>query len=303
MVPETTLNVTIVGAGIGGLFAARVLREKHNVTVLERSSGVNEVGAALSPGPNATQFLYKYGWDAKRAGAMDVENVVSRNAADEVIVSKDVTQLAKIAGSPWKAIHRVDLVNELHRLATAPSSDLGISGSPAKVYWRTIVNDVDVQSGDVTLEDGTVIHSDLVVGKSTTPSHLVDNPWKHLTHQPTGADGIRSVVRPHITGEPCVPRPTGTSMFRFVMPREMVESTKWAFLIHDRSITRYSHVSEEGDRAIWAYPCRNHQLLNVACMAPDSMINLPTKASWVSPGEVQDLLRVFHDFKIAPLLA
>ena len=51
------LNVTIVGGGISGLVVAQVLREKHNVTIIERYAGNHEFGAAITLGPTAVPRL------------------------------------------------------------------------------------------------------------------------------------------------------------------------------------------------------------------------------------------------------
>lgn len=158
------LNITIVGCGIGGLFAARVLREKHNVTIMEKSSGGNEVGAAVTPGPNATKWLYKYGWDPKRCGALSLGQVRTLDHKGTLVQEHDVSGIKKIFGSDWHVVHRIDLWNELFRLATAPSEELGVSGSPANIRWRADVVDVDVESGDVRLADGTIVSADLVIG-------------------------------------------------------------------------------------------------------------------------------------------
>lgn len=165
MVPNPPLSITIVGGGIAGLFAARVLREQHNVTILEKSSGGNEIGAAVTPGPNATKWLYKYGWNPKKCGALSLGKVRTLDHNGNLMQEQDVSGIKDLFGSDWHVVHRIDLWQELLRLATASSEDLGISGSPAQIVWRSDVVRVDVESGDVQLADGTTIHSDLVIGK------------------------------------------------------------------------------------------------------------------------------------------
>lgn len=160
------MQISIIGAGIAGLFAARVLREKHHVTVLERSAGGNEVGAAITPGPNATRILDQYGWEARNCGALVLEKARTLDHKGNLIQETVLTGIKKAFGSDWHVVHRIDLWNELLRLATAPSEELGIDGAPATIKWRADVVDVNMDSGDVRLGNGTVVPSDLVIGKT-----------------------------------------------------------------------------------------------------------------------------------------
>lgn len=103
------------------------------------------------------------------------------------------------------------------------------------------------------------------------------------------------------------PRSTGSSMFRFVIPREVVNQvTPDAPL--GRSGSRSGselnvRLALDGTkRSVVSYPCRNHELLNVGCIASNALINLPTADSWVAPGTKEDLLRVFGDFYVRPIL-
>lgn len=101
------------------------------------------------------------------------------------------------------------------------------------------------------------------------------------------------------------PIASGSSMFRFVLPRDVVNqvtpnddpknSTKRAEL-------EIRIASDGSGRSVVTYPCRNHELLNVGCIAPDSLINLPITDSWSAPGTKGDLLRVFGDFYVRPIL-
>ncbi|KAK2596296.1 hypothetical protein N8I77_013192 [Diaporthe amygdali] len=282
MSEHTGLKITIIGGGIAGLFAARVLREKHRVTILERSSGGNEVGAAVTPGPNATRILDQYGWDPSRCGALVLGKTRTMDHNGNLIKETDLSGIKQAFGSDWHVVHRIDLWNELLRLATAPSEDLGIRGSPARVEWRAEVVDVDAESGDVKLGDGTVVPSDLVIG----------------------ADGIKSATRHLVVGkEGDQPRPSGASIFRFILPRETVDKVDSQAIDPSRPAELTLRIALDGSRrTIVSYPCRNHELLNIGCIAPNSLIDLPPADSWVAPGEKADLLRVFGDFHFRPLL-
>ena len=56
------ISISIIGAGIAGLSAAIALAHKgFNVTLLEKSFELTEVGAGLQLSPNATRILSKWG--------------------------------------------------------------------------------------------------------------------------------------------------------------------------------------------------------------------------------------------------
>lgn len=57
-------------------------------------------------------------------------------------------------------IHRVDLHNELRRLATGPDG----KGRPAKLHLSSPVASVDADKGIVHFQSGETRHFDLVVG-------------------------------------------------------------------------------------------------------------------------------------------
>ena len=158
------LKVTIVGGGLAGALAGRVLREHHSVTILERSSDPLEVGAAINVGPNGTRILQRLNFDQQKCGSIAVGQMRTWSKDGELKQDTHV-DFIKDYGSPWLFQHRADLRSEFIRLATAASADLGLQGNPAELRFGVRVVNVDTVRGVVTLDSGEEIESDLVIGK------------------------------------------------------------------------------------------------------------------------------------------
>lgn len=273
------LDVTIVGAGLAGAIAARVMREKHNVTIIERFSGGHEVGAAINLGPTAVKIIDNLGFDRKRAGSVVANSVRSLDKAGKLLQTNDMTKFACISQADWLFQHRADLWSEFVRLATAPSATLGISGQPAKVLWGSEVVSVDVESGDVVLADGGKIGSDLIIG----------------------ADGIRSVVRPLVVGQAdfASARSSGSSAFRFTLTAEQVRAVHGDIDLLDSSTPAKLDIYlalDQTNRSIVMYPARSFEVVNFVCIVSDNIIGRETEESWSAEGSRADLLRCFDDF-------
>lgn len=159
------LDVAIVGGGIAGTLAARVLREKHNVTIYERSRALTEVGAAINVGPNGVQILDTLGFDRKRVGSLAVEQTKSYGVNGDLLHHLKRSYVDDF-GADWLFQHRADLRNEFVRLATDESKALGIQGEPAKMQWGVEVVGVDVEAGLLKFADGGEVKADLIIGKA-----------------------------------------------------------------------------------------------------------------------------------------
>jgi salicylate hydroxylase len=132
------LNVIVVGAGIAGFSAAISLRRAgHSVHIYERSSFNNEVGAAIHVPPNASRALLAWGLNPEGAKFVTVKSSFRANAKtlERFHVGTTESDVPVKYGSPWYFAHRVDLHEELKRLATEKNGQ----GRPAEVHLRSEV--------------------------------------------------------------------------------------------------------------------------------------------------------------------
>jgi 2-polyprenyl-6-methoxyphenol hydroxylase-like FAD-dependent oxidoreductase len=155
-------RIVVVGAGIGGLCAARaVALAGLEPVVLEHSPAGTAVGAGLLLWPNAVHALDALGHGrAVRAIAAPARRAVVRNAAGRTLSEIDVEALGRRAGAPMLVVERPALQ--------------AVLAEGVEVHCGAAVSAVDEQG--VKLAGGERVDGDAVIG----------------------ADGIGSVVREHV---------------------------------------------------------------------------------------------------------
>jgi 2-polyprenyl-6-methoxyphenol hydroxylase-like FAD-dependent oxidoreductase len=155
-------RIVVVGAGIGGLCAARaVALAGHEPVVFERSPVGTAIGAGLVLWPNAVHALDALGSGrALRAVAAPASRAVFRGADGRTLSELDVEALGRREGAPMLVVERPALQTVL-------------------AEGMTVRNGVAVSAVDdrgVTIADGERVEGDAVIG----------------------ADGIGSVAREHV---------------------------------------------------------------------------------------------------------
>jgi 2-polyprenyl-6-methoxyphenol hydroxylase-like FAD-dependent oxidoreductase len=183
------MRALVVGAGIGGLVAGRVLREAgFEVRILERDASLEAPGAGISLWPNAVRVLRSLRIaDALPApGAIDSEAGL-RRWDGRLLAVTDPAEIERRYGAPILLLQRSTL---LHALLSGGVEDL-----------------VELDSEVVTAgEEGGRARAELAGGETLEADLLI------------GADGVRSRTREALLGDG-PPRHSGLLAYRAVIPR------------------------------------------------------------------------------------
>ena len=194
-----SLDIIIVGGGIGGLAAAAGFRQDgHRVTVFEQSKALSEVGAAIGLGPNATGSLMRLGVrDRLAAEAVRPHAWTHRRWTDgSLLGAYDLHGSAEARfGHPFWMVHRGDLYKALLQGAIDP--DLARAPADLRLGQRVVAVRNGDSDAEVEAADGRRYRADLVIG----------------------ADGVRSRIRESLFGrdEPIF---SGNAVVRVQLPTD-----------------------------------------------------------------------------------
>jgi 2-polyprenyl-6-methoxyphenol hydroxylase-like FAD-dependent oxidoreductase len=196
------LSIGIVGAGMGGLAAAAMLRRAgFEVQVYEQATRFARVGAGIQMMPNSMKVLRGIGVEKRLRGVAFAPYSHLNRIGDTGEVTNELPMPDSLYGAPYLCMHRAELHEALASAVPAEIAHLG----------KGLVG-LEQRAGHIELAfaDGTRARADAVVG----------------------ADGVHSTVRELLLG-PETPQWKGRVAYRAVFPAARVgrdlgsSRTKW----------------------------------------------------------------------------
>jgi len=188
-------HVLIAGGGLGGLTAAlALLRAGFDVDVYEQAPSLTEVGAGIQISANGSRVLYELGLkDALAPLIFLPEGKIIRmwNTGETRPLFDLGVESIRLYGFPFFMLHRADLLDVLAAAVRQYKPDAIHLNSRCANYQQ------DANGVSLTLQDGTVVRGDVLIG----------------------ADGIHSKVRETLFGTD-QPRFTGTIAWRGLIRRQ-----------------------------------------------------------------------------------
>jgi salicylate hydroxylase len=251
-------TVLVAGAGIGGLAAALALAQAgRSVTVLERRTKVEEIGAGIQLSPNASRVLIDLGLGlalTRMAGEPDRVMIRHGEGGGRIVNMPLGQEIRERFGAPYWVVHRADLQTILlDAVRSQPMVRL--------VFGRT-VKSVDQEGDGVTV-----------------PTESSTGPETYRGAALIGADGLWSRVAPAI-GDHSEADFSGYVAWRGTIPTEEApppfrrkETGLW--------LGAGAHVVH--------YPLRGGKLVNVVAVVGDRN----SEPGWSRPGDPEVFRRHF----------
>jgi salicylate hydroxylase len=182
------MQITVIGAGIGGLAVGRALAlHGARVRILEQSDAIREVGAGIQISPNGAQVLRALGLgDNLSLKGMQAQAVELHDYRGAKVTRLN---LDRLANQDYFFLHRADLIDLLAEGARSAGVEIVLDAAVERL--------IPGEPATIQMSDGQETSADLVIG----------------------ADGLHSVVRRAIMGAPN-PFFTGQVAWRALVPNK-----------------------------------------------------------------------------------
>jgi salicylate hydroxylase len=231
---------------------------------------LKETGALISLQPNASKIISSWGLAPFLGPCEPMVDTAFRlfDEAGKLVRQVDL-DFARF-GADRVVYHRQDLHSALKKAAS--STDL--PGRPVEILTASRVTSCDPEKGIVTLDGGETLDADIIIA----------------------ADGIHSVVRHAVVGEPREALRTGTSAYRMLLPAESLSGLEIPKDVLDLARPVTTMVVGH-DRRVIMGPGRGGKVFGIVALVPDEHMHETSSAdSWVAQGSTPALLEAFAGF-------
>ncbi|MEO9649217.1 MAG: FAD-dependent monooxygenase [Roseobacter sp.] len=164
-------TVLVVGAGIGGLAVSLALAQRgFDVTLVEQTSEIAEIGAGIQISPNGVAVLRALGLEQalEHSGTVQAQAVILQDYKVGSQVAR--LDLSLLGDQRYLFVHRADIISALTNAARDAKIKMCLGKRVTKILPGSVPK--------VHLDDGSTFHADLLIC----------------------ADGFHSVARPVING-------------------------------------------------------------------------------------------------------
>ncbi|KAJ7853508.1 FAD/NAD(P)-binding domain-containing protein [Mycena olivaceomarginata] len=279
------LNVAIVGAGIAGLTAAISLRRQgHHVQagIFESSKNPTDIGS-ISIQINAFRVLKHLGASIENLGGVEFGGVCStlfhvsfcrHHELPSQLIGFD-SESTNGDTQRWLGVfcNRKDLAKELRRLALANDGE----GLPANLRIGKKVVACDPDEGNLTLDDGEVIHADVILG--------------------CDGIGVAPSFRTSILGYDQKAPSSGWSCFRTRFDAVKMDGIpELAWITEGVSGGRFVFAKEEPFRALFVNLCESGKSVNLVAIYTDTEQDNPGEPIFSPGGHTEEVVERFEDF-------
>ncbi|KAK6613992.1 salicylate hydroxylase [Botrytis cinerea] len=263
-----SLDIGVVGGGIGGLSTAIALRRAgHRVTIYERADYAGEVGASVSCAANGTKWLHEWDVPVEKGDPVILKKLIRRDwKTGEPDSVYDLDDYEEKWGHVYNMFHRQYMHAMLMDSAVAEPEKPGV---PAKLLVNHKCSGLDVETGTITFENGNTAVHDVVIG----------------------ADGIGSAIR-SLIGIKVERRAADASCLHANVDTE--EAVKLGLVDYSQNSALEYWGGLNTHYKIVLSPCNGGKLLSYYCFFPREKGDYSNQA-WGAKGTVEELLAPFPD--------
>ncbi|KAJ5783263.1 hypothetical protein N7457_005037 [Penicillium paradoxum] len=263
-----SLNVGVIGGGIGGMSAAIALRRAgHTVTIYEKSDFAGEVGASVSCAANGTRWLHEWNVDIAKGDPVILKKLINRDwKTGEPVSVYDLDDYEKRWGYVYNMFHRQYMHTMLNDAALGEGEGIPVT---LKVNHRC--RDIDLTTSTIVFENGQVVCHDLIIG----------------------ADGIGSAVRSTIGIKPAK-RPSDQSCLHTNVKTEDAVRLGLVNYSDDSALEYWGGQEGKWDKIVLS-PCNGGKLLSYYCFFPREQGDYSTQAWGADDRPVEELLNPYPE--------